>query len=54
MNELYCQQAPLSYALGRSLEALDLSFNNISEISGLDALTNLSTLSLFANRITQL
>ena len=27
MNELYCQQAPLSYALGRSLEALDLSFN---------------------------
>ena len=37
-----------------NLEALDLSFNNISEVNGLDALTNLTTLSLFANRITQL
>lgn len=37
----------------RALQALDLSFNNISEISGLDTLTNLTTLSLFSNRITQ-
>lgn len=35
-------------------QALDLSFNNIGEISGLDNLTNLSTLSLFSNRITKL
>ena len=38
----------------RSLEALDLSFNNISEIGGLASLTNLTTLSLFSNRVTQL
>ena len=33
------------------LEWLDLSFNNISKIEGLDKLTKLTDLSLFANRI---
>ena len=44
----------INVALLRDSQALDLSFNNISEIAGLESLTNLSTLSLFSNRITQL
>ena len=31
---------------------LDLSFNNITQIEGLDALTELTDLSLYNNRIT--
>jgi Leucine-rich repeat (LRR) protein len=33
---------------------LDLSFNNISVIEGLDGLSNLLDLTLFNNRITKL
>lgn len=36
------------------MEWLDLSFNLISKIEGLDTLTKLTDLSLYSNRITEL
>ena len=44
--------APMHRPRSAASQALDLSFNNISEISGLDNLTNLTNLSLFSNHIT--